>query len=115
MIKHIVAFIAIAVIAYLMLWQSKPAIDALTATEISTLLAEPHQYDGRQVTVRGTVVRSAAILGFGGYTLEQGGAELFVATTRGIPEPGRQITVSGTFKQAFVLNDLQYAALLEKR
>jgi hypothetical protein len=40
---------------------------------------------------------------------------LFVVTMRGIPEPGRQVTVSGTFKQALVLDELQYALLIERR
>jgi hypothetical protein len=62
MIKHILVFIVVAVVAYVVLWQSKPAIEAITTTEISTILTKPKQYDGRQVTVKGTVVRSAAIM-----------------------------------------------------
>lgn len=114
MIKYLVVLLVAAGVIYAVFLRDKPAIDARTATDIATVLKKPNAYDGRPVTVRGTVLASAAILGVGGYRLGQGDAEVLVLGRHGIPEIGTQVTVSGMFKQAVALNDMQYAVILEK-
>jgi hypothetical protein len=114
MLKFIIGLLVIGVVAYAGLWQGKPAIEALTTVEIPTLLKRAHEYDGQRVTVAGTVSHSAAIMGVGGYRLRQGDAEVLVLSAHGIPETGSEVHVRGTFKQAFALNGLQYAVILEK-
>lgn len=114
MIRIVSLILMIAVLCYGIFRESKPVIDALSMTEMTKLLKQPKEYDGQQVTVSGTVLDSAAIFGIGGYRLKQGDSELLVITRRGAPPAGHQVMVSGTFKQAFALNGLQYVVILEK-
>jgi hypothetical protein len=85
------------------------------ATEVSQLLANPGEFDGRFVTVKGTVQESAAVMGVGGYRLRQGPSEIYILSSHGIPSTGTQVTVSGTFKQALALGGLQYAVIVERK
>lgn len=114
MIKYLTGLLILLVAIYAVFLRGNQTIDALTATDIATVLTKANTFDGKRVTVSGTVLDSAAIMGLGGYRLKQGDAELFVISSHGIPETGNRVTVSGTFKQAFAFNNLQYAVVLEK-
>jgi hypothetical protein len=115
-IKIIITLLVLVALAigYFSLKGGGALIDSVTATEVSQLLKQPKDFDGRRVTVRGVVVHSAGIMGVGGYRLEQGGAEVYVISSHGIPQPGIEVTVTGTFKQAFAIGTFQYAVILEK-
>lgn len=112
--KLVAVFFAVFALAYLALWGSKPAVDALMKTDMSILLEKPREFDGRRVVVSGAVERSAAIFGIGGYVLRHGEAEILIVTTRGTPKIGSHITVQGTFKQAIQFDRLQYPVIFEK-
>lgn len=114
MIKYLTGLFTLLAVIYVMFLHGNPTIEALTATDIATVLSKANAFDGKRVTVSGTVLDSAAIMGLGGYRLKQGDAEVLVVSGHGIPETGRQVTISGTFKQAFAFNSLQYAVILEK-
>ena len=114
MIKYLTGLFILLAVVYAAFFRGNSAIDALTATDIATVLSKANAFDGKRVTVSGTVLDSAAIMGLGGYRLKQGDAEVFVVSSHGIPETGSRVTVSGTFKQAFAFNNLQYAVILEK-
>lgn len=85
-----------------------------TPMEIVELNRRSHEFDGRRVTVSGTVIYSAAIMGVGGYFLRQGSAEILIVGAGGMPQAGSKIVVSGTFKQALAVNGVQYAMILQK-
>jgi hypothetical protein len=112
MLRFLFGLFAILIILYAVVWRGKPAIETLTPLEISTLLKRANEFDGQRVTVGGIVLDSAAVMGLGGFRLRQGDAEVLVLTSRGIPESRSEVRVSGTFKQAFVLNGVQYAVIL---
>ena len=112
MLRFLFGLFAIVVILYAVFWRGNPAIETLMPLEISTLLKRANEFDGQRVTVGGTVLDSAAVMGLGGFRLRQGDAEVLVLTSHGIPETRSEVRVSGTFKQAFVLNGLQYAVIL---
>lgn len=116
MIKIIIPIVVVALAAasYFALYEGMPLIEKAMATDVGRLVDQPNEFDGRRVTIRGVVVDRAAIMGVGGYRLKQGNAEIFVVSGRGIPPPGAEITVSGTFKQAFAIGGFQYAVLVEK-
>jgi hypothetical protein len=105
----------LAVVFYFVVRESKPTIDTFMATDVSQLLAKPGEFDGRFVTVKGTVQESAAVMGVGGYRLSQGPSEIYILSSHGIPPTGAQVTVSGTFKQALALGGLQYAVIVERK
>lgn len=115
MIIRVMGFVFIVLLAYYMFSKAGPAIETLRAAEISELLKKTNEFDGQRVTVTGTVLRGASILGLGGFTIEQNGAEIFVVTSRGTPELRSQVTVSGTFKQAIAVDGLRVAVIFEKK
>ena len=88
-------------------------IDALISIEIATLLTQANEFDGYKVTVAGTVLQSAALFGHGTYRLRQGDSEIWVFSGRGVPNPGSQATVTGTFRQAAKLGSSQIAVLVQ--
>ena len=114
MIKYLTGLFIVLAVIYVVVLRGNPTIDALTATDIATVLSKANAFDGKRVTVSGTVLDSAAIMGFGGYRLKEGNSEVFVVSSHGIPETGSRVTVSGVFKQAFAFNNLQYAVIVEK-
>jgi hypothetical protein len=114
MLRLGIIVVVLAVIA-LFAFRGKPALDSFMATDISQLLTSVTEHDGKVVTVKGTVQESAAVLGLGGYRLRQGNAEIFVLSSHGIPQTGTEVVVTGTFKQAFALNGLQYTVIVERK
>lgn len=116
MIKTIVLLgaLLVLVLVYFNSQNGSAIIDSITATEVNQLLKQPMKYDGKLVTVQGTVVDSAAVLGIGGYRLRQADSEIYVVSGHGIPQPGSKVVVTGTFKQALAVGAFQYAVILEK-
>ena len=113
MIKYVIGLVIVLVMAAVF-FRGNPAIEAWMPTDIAEVLSKANTFDGRRIKVSGTVLESAAIMGVGGYRLKQGDAVIFVVSSHGIPESGSRVIVSGTFKQAFAFNNLQYAVILEK-
>jgi hypothetical protein len=101
-------------LSYYALLDNSGFFEGLTTTDLSDILKRPKEFDGRDVTVWGTVVRSVGLFGVGGYLLKQGDAEIYVVSSHGVPTPGTQITVSGSFKQAFAVGGYQYAVIIER-
>ena len=115
MFRIALVILILAAATYFVLHGNRAAINRFTATDISQLLANPGQYDGHPITVTGIVQESAAVLGVGGYRLRQGSSELYIVSSHGIPPTGAEISVSGTFKQALSLGNLQYSVIVEQR
>lgn len=86
-------------------WRTALALAALLlglacfSTKISDILANPRNYEGKQVTVSGTVEGTLNLLVIKGFTLSDGTGELRVATERILPKRGERITVTGTLEQ----------------
>lgn len=89
-------------------------IDSLTSTEITKLVNNANEFEGRRVTVTGGVVlQNAAILGYGAFRLRQGDSEVWVLTSHGIPASGDQMSVTGTFRQAAKVGNQQIALIVQ--
>lgn len=90
-------------------WQSlqhKP----LTIAEITSDIRE---YDGKTVTVKGTVARSVNILGIKAYEVSDGSGDIRVITERGLPSEGSEVTVTGVVNQAFKLGPAEVIVIME--
>src|ERR1041385_6743958 len=117
MIKFVIAAVIAGFLIQFVCLRDKepvPTAERPTVMDIPTLLSKANSFDGRQVTVTGTVIHSAAVMGVGTYRLQQDDAELAVLSSHGIPEVGTRATVSGIFKQAVSLNKLQYSVIFER-
>jgi hypothetical protein len=112
---RIVLFVSlVAALLYIGFREGQPMLDAYRTVDVADLMKRPHEFEGRRVTVGGTVANSAAIMGVGGYLVRQGSAEIFVLGRHGIPRAGSEVSVSGTFKQALAVNGFEYAVILQK-
>ncbi len=67
---------------------------------IAEIVAAPQRFDGREVTVTGTVSSTSEVSFAGGapsrnYTLREGRAEIVVASGRALPPRGQTLQVTG--------------------
>jgi hypothetical protein len=76
------------------------------ATTINKLLAEPNRYHGKEVGLRGSVIKSASILGTGAYQLDDGTGTIWVVSKRGVPREGARIEVKGEIKDVVDLGSV---------
>jgi hypothetical protein len=85
-------------------------------TPIRTLLDDPTRFDHQVVRIAGKVTRSAGVLGYGGYQVNDGTGTLTVVTdTGGAPRTDAEVGVEGEFRSAFTLGTESVAVLLEHR
>jgi hypothetical protein len=62
---------------------------------IGRITADPSRYQNRSVRVSGTVTNSVAVLGKGGYQIEDGTGRIYVISGSGVPSRGSRVTVTG--------------------
>ena len=84
-------------------------------TDIAQLVKHAAEFDGKAVTVNGTVAGNAGVFGYGAYRIRQGDNEILVISSHGIPIPGAEVAVSGTFRQAFAINNYSYPVIVERK
>jgi hypothetical protein len=65
--------------------------------DIGELLKHSRDYDGKPVTVSGTVVANAGVLGVGEYRIRQNDADILIVSKHGIPGTGTVVTLKGLF------------------
>jgi len=65
---------------------------------INRIMAEPSRYANREVTIRGTVTRSASVLGRGTYQIDDGTGTLWVVSKKGVPRRGARVKVRGRIR-----------------
>lgn len=75
---------------------------------INQILADPHQYAHREVSVVGQVVQSYSVLGRGAYQIEDGTGQLWVVSYNGtgVPRKGARVGVKGKIQDGFDLGTL---------
>lgn len=87
-----------------------------SVTPIGDLLAEPHRYNGREVTVRGDVTRGGGVLGIGAYEVNDGtGTIVVIAQGQGVPSQGSRTKVKGRFESVFSFAGRTVAALVQSQ
>lgn len=76
-------------------------------TKIGDILANPGQYNGKEVSVRGTVGDTLwfAVLDKGAYQLGDGSGTIWVVTTQPPPQKGLEISTKGTVSTLFRIGD----------
>jgi|APFre7841882724_1041349.scaffolds.fasta_scaffold07950_3 hypothetical protein len=81
-------------------WYRSMTGDVQTTTSIADIVAAPRRFDGREVTVSGTVTGTSEV-SFGGgpparsYTLRDGKAEIVVDARGALPLRGQMLKVTG--------------------
>jgi hypothetical protein len=84
-------------------------------TPIGDLLANPSEYNGKSVKVKGEVTKSIGALVAGIYAVRDNTGELYVVTDKGAPPPEKTtVGVKGTFQSAITVGSKSYAGLKEE-
>ncbi len=113
MFRIIVVFLVLGLLGYIALRGSAGVTQAPKIVAIAELKGDPGRFDGKEITVRGVVEGAAGILDWGGYRISDGSGEILVLSKAGIPATGSSMTVSGTFRQAFVFGSDSYAVIVQ--
>lgn len=83
------------------------------ATPIGKIYAAPREYDGRNVTVSGTVTSGMNLILLKYFFLKDDTGEIPVITGGVVPAPGEKVTVTGEVKEAFALGDQRLIVIVE--
>jgi hypothetical protein len=84
-------------------------------TPIGDLLANPSEYNGKSVKVKGEVTKSIGALVAGIYAVRDNTGELYVVTDKGAPPPEKStVGVKGIFQSAITVGSKSYAGLKEE-
>lgn len=88
-----------------------PAATAMAS--IQDLTTAPTAWEGRQVRVSGTVADRLAVLGYGGFVLQDAaGRQVLVMGQSNPAEPGQTMHVEGKFVTALAMGSITMAAVL---
>lgn len=78
-----------------------------SATKIGDILDNFPQYEGKEVTVKGTVGETVwfALLEKGAFQVGDASGNIWIVTSQPPPEEGKEVSVTGTVQAAFTLGD----------
>lgn len=80
---------------------------------VGTILGDLRAWDGRPVTVRGTVTNRLSIAGFKSYDIEDESGSIKIVTQRGIPPAGEVVTVTGVVNSVFTVGTMDFTIIME--
>jgi len=80
-------------------------VDRFNPVPIENVLANPRDYEGRNITISGKVTDSVSFLVIKAFLLTDSTGQIFVVTDRIIPQKGTQLKVTGTIVETFSLGD----------
>jgi RecJ-like exonuclease len=83
-------------------------------TRIRDLLDRPQEYQGKTVTVEGTVTQSAGVLGTGAFEIDDGTGKIYVVSGgAGVPRQGAKTKAEGRFESVFSVLGRTMAAIVQ--
>jgi len=90
------------------------ACASLVATKIGDIQKAPGQYDGREVTIAGTVSSSHNLIFANYYQVDDGTGQIAVVTQSALPKEGEHVTVKGKVNQAFAIGTAHLVVIVEE-
>ena len=87
---------------------------SLLSTRIADIKDQPGRFDGRSVTVSGTVTGSVNLLVVKYFTVRDESGEINVVTQGALPREGEKVRVKGTVDQAFKLAGASVVVIVEQ-
>jgi hypothetical protein len=83
-------------------------------TPIRDILAKPADFDGKTVSVSGTVTDATNVLVLKFYRVDDGTGRIAVVTRKAVPLRGTKVEATGIVHQAFVIGDESLTVLVEE-
>jgi hypothetical protein len=81
--------------------------------KVRDLLERPAEFEGRTVTISGTVLESTNLVLLRFYRVDDGTGRIAVITKRAVPLKGAPVTARGVVRQAFAIGDDRLTVLVE--
>jgi hypothetical protein len=108
--KRVLSIIVLSVLILLVF----TTIGCNRATRIGDILDNPSQYEGKDLTIRGTVGETAwfVLVGKGAYQLGDGSGNIWVITSQPPPQKGQSISAKGKVQSAFSIAGQSYGTVL---
>ena len=89
------------------------ACASLVATKIADIRKDPGRYDGREVTIVGTVTATHDLFFAKYYEVDDGTGRIKVVTESPLPKEGGRVTVRGKVNQAFAVGTAHFLVIVE--
>ena len=83
-----------------------------SATKIGDILADKSNYEGKEITVKGTAGESIWISEKGAYKLDDGSGTIWIIATEPPPKQGQSIKTKGKVQSAFTFLGQSYGTVL---
>jgi hypothetical protein len=84
-------------------------------TTIAEINRDPGKYQGKEITVAGTVSDAFGALGSGVFQIDDGTGKLWVFTqSYGVPGSGAKVSVTGRLQQGFSFGGRSFALILRQ-
>jgi hypothetical protein len=87
---------------------------AQQTTKIGDIFAQPKQYDGRTVTVAGSVLDATNLFVLKYYRVEDSTGRIVVIARGAVPAKGTSVKVRGVVHQAFAVGSEQLTVIVEE-
>ena len=100
--------------AFLAVVLSLCACASILTTRIADIQSSPGKYDGRSVTIAGTVSATHNLFLVKYYEVNDGTGEITVVTDSALPREGDHVTVKGTVNQAFAIGTAHFVVIVEE-
>lgn len=112
MLKKSIGVILVAIIIAAGIWYYKTNIEGITF--IGKILKDPKVYEGKMITIKGTVTERVSFMIMKYFKLKDRTGEIMVITEQPLPSVGAKIAVQGMVHDAFSLGGEQLLVFIEK-
>ena len=73
---------------------------------VNDVMADPHRYRNKTVSLQGEVVESFSVAGHGFYRLDDATGRLWIFSQKGVPRKGARVSVKGKIHDGFDLTSV---------
>ena len=103
-------------VAVVLLFTAIATAGCMSATKIGDVMADSSKYEGKTITVKGTVGDTVwlAAADKGTYQIGDGNGTIWVITTQPPPQKGLTVTTEGTVQSAFTLLGKSYGTVINE-
>jgi hypothetical protein len=112
MFKKVIGILLLVIIVAAGFWYYKTNIEGITF--IGKIVKDPKAYEGKIITIKGTVTERVQFMVMKYFKLKDRTGEIMVITEEQLPSVGDKIAVKGMVHDAFSLGGEQILVFIEK-
>jgi hypothetical protein len=112
MFKKVIGILLLVIIVAAGFWYYKTNIEGITF--IGKIVKNPKVYEGKMITIKGTVTERVQFMVMKYFKLKDRTGEIMVITENQLPSVGDKLAVKGMVHDAFSLGGEQILVFMEK-